>query len=153
MTGESVCWLPIDELTRCYRAGELSPVDVTRALLDRIGELNGTLESFLLVLEAEALCTAGESERRHRAGSPRGPLDGVPISVKDIFHVAGHPTTAGSSILAGHRATEDSAVVGRLGATGGPLCDPGSWLQPHGLWHISAAAALGWWAVAAPRVR
>jgi aspartyl-tRNA(Asn)/glutamyl-tRNA(Gln) amidotransferase subunit A len=121
VTGESVCWLTIDELTRRYRAGELSPVEATRALLDRIGTLNGALESFLLVLEAEALRTAGESERRHRAGRPHGPLDGVPISVKDIFHVAGQPTTAASSILAGHLATEDSAVMARLRSAGAVL--------------------------------
>ena len=43
-----------------------------------------------------------------------------------------------------------SAVVGRLGATGGPLCDPNSLLQPHGLWHFGAALAVKWWALAAP---
>ncbi|HEY5650216.1 MAG TPA: hypothetical protein VIW46_02120 [Acidimicrobiia bacterium] len=41
-----------------------------------------------------------------------------------------------------------SAVIGRLGATGAPLCDPESWLQTHGLWHIGAAVAVGWWASA-----
>jgi hypothetical protein len=39
------------------------------------------------------------------------------------------------------------AVIGRLGATGGPLCDPESVLQPHGLWHVGAAAAVTWWAL------
>ena len=46
-----------------------------------------------------------------------------------------------------------AAVIGRLGATGGPFCDPDSLLQPHGLWHVAAAAALGWWAVTAESVR
>jgi hypothetical protein len=40
------------------------------------------------------------------------------------------------------------AVYGRLGATGGPLCDPGSVLQPHGVWHVGSALAVAWWAVA-----
>ena len=40
-----------------------------------------------------------------------------------------------------------SALVGRLGATGGPWCDPDSVLQTHGLWHIGAAVAVGWWAI------
>ena len=40
------------------------------------------------------------------------------------------------------------AVIGRLGATGGPLCDPGSIWQPHGLWHVGSAAAVAWWAMA-----
>lgn len=43
-----------------------------------------------------------------------------------------------------------SSIVGRLGATGWPLCDPDSILQPHGLWHLGAAAAVTWWALAAP---
>jgi hypothetical protein len=43
-----------------------------------------------------------------------------------------------------------SAAIGRLGATGGPLCDPDSLLQPHAIWHLGAAAAVTWWALAAP---
>jgi hypothetical protein len=58
------------------------------------------------------------------------------------------PSTIGALTLLGV-----SAVIGRLGATGGALCDPESLLQPHGLWHVSAAAALGWWAVTGTRVR
>lgn len=42
------------------------------------------------------------------------------------------------------------AVVGRLGATGGPLCDPDSWLQPHGLWHLGSAGAVLWWVWRSP---
>jgi hypothetical protein len=42
------------------------------------------------------------------------------------------------------------AVFGRLGATGGPLCDPDSLLQPHGVWHLGAAAAVAWWAIGVP---
>jgi hypothetical protein len=45
------------------------------------------------------------------------------------------------------------AIVGRLGTTGGPLCHPDSVWQPHGLWHIGAAAALTWWALARSRGR
>lgn len=44
------------------------------------------------------------------------------------------------------------AIIGRLGATGGPLCDPNSVWQPHGLWHLGAATAITWWAVARERV-
>ncbi|MGH8948332.1 MAG: hypothetical protein ACRDXF_05675, partial [Acidimicrobiia bacterium] len=40
------------------------------------------------------------------------------------------------------------AVFGRLGATGGPLCDPGSLLQPHAVWHLGSALAVAWWALA-----
>jgi hypothetical protein len=42
------------------------------------------------------------------------------------------------------------AVFGRLGSTTGPLCDPGSVLQPHGVWHVGAAVAVAWWAIGSP---
>jgi hypothetical protein len=42
------------------------------------------------------------------------------------------------------------AIIGRLGATGGPLCDPDALLQPHGVWHLGAAAAVAWWAIGTP---
>src|SRR5262249_27909346 len=100
MTAEG-CWLSIDELGRRYRSGGLSPVEVTRVVLERIGTLNDRLKSFLLVTEEAALREAQESERRHQAGAPRGPLDGVPVSLKDLFDVDGLPTTAASRILAG----------------------------------------------------
>lgn len=44
-----------------------------------------------------------------------------------------------------------AAIIGRLGATGGPMCDPEAWVQPHGLWHIGAAVAVSWWALAYDR--
>jgi aspartyl-tRNA(Asn)/glutamyl-tRNA(Gln) amidotransferase subunit A len=121
MTPDTVCWLSIEELGRRYRARDLSPVQVTRAILDRIGELNERLKSFVLVLDAAALRDAQASERRHRDGAPHGPLDGVPVSVKDLFDVAGLPTTAASPILVGSVAKEDCAVVARLRAAGAVL--------------------------------
>jgi hypothetical protein len=45
------------------------------------------------------------------------------------------------------------AIFGRLGATGGPLCDPGSWFQPHGVWHLGAAVAVAWWALGVSTTR
>ena len=121
MTAAAAPWLGIEELARRYRARELAPPDVTRASLDRIAGLNARLKSFLVVLGDLALREAEESERRHRAGTARGPLDGVPISVKDIFHMAGLPTTAASATLVGAVAREDATVVARLRAAGAVL--------------------------------
>jgi len=121
MSAEQLCWLSIEELARRYRARDLSPVEVTRGLLDRIGALNGRLHCFLAVLERSALDEAREAERRYLAGSPLGPLDGVPVSVKDLFHIAGLRTTAASRILADSVAGADSAVVERLRAAGAVL--------------------------------
>ena len=118
MTPDAPCWSSIEELAAGYRGRRLSPVEVTRALLDRIGRVDGALRSYLAVLEPSALQEARESEHRHLAGGPRGPLDGVPISLKDLFDVAGVPTTAASPILREAVAKEDSAVCGRLRAAG-----------------------------------
>ena len=121
MSGEELCWRSIEELGRGYRRREFSPVEVTSALLERIAKLNGRLKSFLAVLEESALRQAQEAERRYLAGAPLGPLDGVPLSVKDLFHIAGLPTTAASRILADAVATADSAVVERLKRVGAVL--------------------------------
>jgi len=118
---EELCWRSIEELGRGYRRREFSPREVTMALLERIAKLNGRLKSYLAVLEESALHQAQEAERRYLAGAPLGPLDGVPVSVKDLFHIAGLPTTAASRILAAAVAREDSAVVERLKAGGAVL--------------------------------
>ncbi len=118
---EGLPWLSIEELGRRYQSRALSPVDVTRAVLDRIGALNPSLKSFLLVLDDSARREAQESERRYLAGTARGPLDGVPVSVKDLFDVAGHPTTAASLVLGSAPASASSTVVARLREAGAVL--------------------------------
>ncbi len=100
-------------LSEAFRTGTLSPVATTRSCLDRIEELR-SLNCFITVLGESALKAAEESERRHRAGAPLGPLDGIPIAVKDVFYIAGVRCTAGSKILADNIAGYDSTAVRRL---------------------------------------
>ena len=80
-----IAFLTIAELNRLYRRRELSPVEVTRALLACIAAHDGALHSFLLVTEDVALKAAAEAERELRAGADRGPLHGVPYALKDII--------------------------------------------------------------------
>jgi hypothetical protein len=94
---------------------------VTRACLDRIEGLGRRLNCFITVLGGPALKAAEESERRHKAGSPLGPLDGVPIAVKDVFYISGVTCTAGSKILANNVATYDSTAVRMLKEQGAVL--------------------------------
>jgi aspartyl-tRNA(Asn)/glutamyl-tRNA(Gln) amidotransferase subunit A len=160
MTAAGARWVSIDELVQRYRARDLSPLEVTRAVLDQITAVNDRLRSFVLVLEGRALEEAQDSERRYRAGTPRGPLDGVPISVKDLFDVAGLPTTAASRILAGSVARADSAVMERLRAAGvvmlgktnlhefafGPTGVPshfGSAVNPWNVAHVAGGSSSG----------
>jgi Asp-tRNA(Asn)/Glu-tRNA(Gln) amidotransferase A subunit family amidase len=100
------------------RAGEVSPVDLTREALDRIAERDPALNAFQLVLGDQALEAARRAEQEISRGEYRGPLHGVPIAVKDLMDVAGTPTTAGSRLLADATATADAASVERLRQAG-----------------------------------
>ncbi len=111
----------VDELAAGYAAGELSPVEATRAALDRIRALDGELGAFVLVDEEGALEQARASEDRWRRGTAYGPLDGVPASIKDLSLVVGWPTRKGSLTTSDAPATEDSPVVARLREAGSVL--------------------------------
>jgi aspartyl-tRNA(Asn)/glutamyl-tRNA(Gln) amidotransferase subunit A len=90
---------------------------VERAL-ERIRALNPSVNAFITVFEAEALAQAKILDEEIRQGHSRGPLHGLPISVKDLIDVAGAPTTAASRIRAGHVAAEDAPLVKRLREAG-----------------------------------
>ncbi|HKS88235.1 MAG TPA: amidase [Stellaceae bacterium] len=106
---------------RAIAAGELSPVALTEAYLDRIAALDGELHSYVLVLRDEALAAAGDAEAEIRAGRRRGPLHGVPIGLKDIYWTKGIRTTAGSRVYLDHVPQEDAETWVRLRAAGAIL--------------------------------
>ncbi len=114
-------FLSIAELGRAYDRRELSPVEVTRALLDRIAAHDGKLNSFIRVTEEIALAEAKEAEREIIAGERRGPMHGVPYGLKDIVETAGIPTTGHSKLRQDHVPAEDATVVHRLKTGGGIL--------------------------------
>jgi len=101
----------IQGLSEAFRAGTLSPVAATKACLERIEVLGRSLNCFITVLGDSALKAAEESESRHRTGAPIGPLDGIPIAVKDVFYIAGVRCTAGSKILGENIAGYDATAV------------------------------------------
>src|SRR6266581_1794210 len=68
-----------------YKQRDVSPIDVTRAQLEAVGRLNPAVNAFVLVDEAVALEMARASEARYRRGEALGPLDGVPITIKDTL--------------------------------------------------------------------
>jgi aspartyl-tRNA(Asn)/glutamyl-tRNA(Gln) amidotransferase subunit A len=110
--------MTVSEFASRWRAGEVSSVEVTEGCLARIGEVDSSLNAFILVLADEARRQAELADRERAAGDDRGPLHGVPISVKDLFDVAGTPTTAGSRVRDGHLAQADAAAVARLRQAG-----------------------------------
>ncbi|CAL9624816.1 amidase [Streptomyces sp. enrichment culture] len=101
--------------------GRLSPVDLVRQLLARIRRADPAVGAYTVVLEESVLAEAEQAEQRIAQYGPSGPLDGVPVSVKDLFDVAGTPTWAGSAALrraGGTPAAADAAAVARLRAAG-----------------------------------
>jgi aspartyl-tRNA(Asn)/glutamyl-tRNA(Gln) amidotransferase subunit A len=121
MPAMDVAFMTIAELDRCYRSHELSPVEVTKALLARIAAHDGKLHSFLRLTEEVALREAAVAERELMAGTRRGPLHGVPYALKDIIETAGIPTTGHSKLRQDHVPTADAELVTRLKAAGGIL--------------------------------
>ena len=118
MSDTSLHDLTITELGRLIQTGDLSPVTLTEHLLARIEVLNGPLNAFNLVAAERALAEATAAETLIKAGRYGGPLHGIPYGVKDIFDVAGLPTTAGSVTLGENIPTQDSTVTRRLREAG-----------------------------------
>ena len=112
-------FLTIAELGRLYRRRELSPVEVTKALLARIADHDGKLHSFLRVTEQPALAEAAEAERELMAGKARGPMHGIPYALKDIVETAGILTTGHSKLRQDYVPAADAVLVTRLKAGGG----------------------------------
>ena len=114
-------FLTIAELGRLYDQRELSPVEVTRSLLDRITVHDGKLNSFIRVTPEVALAEAQAAERELMAGRRRGPLHGVPYALKDIVETAGIPTTGHSKLCQDYVPAADAHLVTLLKAGGAVL--------------------------------
>jgi len=124
-----LCFTPATELSRLIAARELSPVELAEAALARIDRLNPVLNAYLTVTADLAREQARAAEERARRGERRGPLDGVPYSLKDLEPTAGVRTTYGSKWFERNVPAEDGAVAGRLKAAGGGLL--GKTNTPH----------------------
>ncbi|HSA90126.1 MAG TPA: amidase family protein, partial [Burkholderiales bacterium] len=94
-----LCALSAAELLDGFRKKTLSPVEVTRAVLKRIEALNPVFNAFNLVDPEEAISLAKASEARWKSGQPKGLLDGVPVSIKDLLLTKGWPTLRGSKTI------------------------------------------------------
>ena len=105
-------------LARRLRSGELTPVALAELFLDRIASLDPKLGAFRLVLRDRAIAQARAAQTAMQAGIDLGPLHGQPWVAKDLFDVKGHPTTAGTHLLADAIAAEDSAAVRHLERAG-----------------------------------
>jgi aspartyl-tRNA(Asn)/glutamyl-tRNA(Gln) amidotransferase subunit A len=100
------------------REGRLSALHLLEACLARIRARDGLLQAWVHVDDAGARAAAKERDAEAAAGRSRGPLHGVPVGIKDIFHVAGMPTRAGAKSFAHSEPREDATSVARLRAAG-----------------------------------
>jgi aspartyl-tRNA(Asn)/glutamyl-tRNA(Gln) amidotransferase subunit A len=107
------------ELTSLFSSGELSPVEATQTALAAIGRLNQLYNAYCLVDADSALSSAKESEKRWFDKAPLGPLDGVPMSIKDMFLSRGWPTLRGTKCIERDQPWDvDSPVTARLRENG-----------------------------------
>lgn len=112
-------WLTVAEASELLRTRKISPVEYTRALLDRIDQCDPKLNAFLRLTPDLALEDARGSEAEIMGGKWRGPFHGVPYGLKDIVDYDGVPTTAHSKILQDNIASSDAVVTQKLRAGGG----------------------------------
>src|SRR5271165_7559000 len=126
-TESQITFSSISEIGKLYRQGKLSPLELTRFLLERAKQLNPHLHAFITVSEELALeqakCAESElgSKRGHKTRRDRGPLHGIPISLKDNIYTAGIRTTAGSKVLRDFVPEHDAPLVTALQQSGAVL--------------------------------
>ena len=113
-----LCYLSIAEASALMRDGELSPVELTRAFLQRIEKLDPKLQAYITVLPESAMIEARRAEAEMLSGGYRGPLHGIPIALKDLYDTQGVRTTASSRVMEHRVPAEDATTTARLKAAG-----------------------------------
>ncbi len=113
--------LGISALCGLIQKRKISPVEVVSAVFERINSFDKIINSFISLFEETAILEAKRAESEITSGNWRGPLHGIPFAVKDIFDVAGTPTTAGSQVWKNFVPIKDSTVVKNLKSAGAIL--------------------------------
>jgi aspartyl-tRNA(Asn)/glutamyl-tRNA(Gln) amidotransferase subunit A len=144
-------FLTIAEASVLIRERKLSPVELTRAYLDRIAKLDGQLHAYILVLAEQALADAHRAEAEIATGGWKGSLHGIPIGLKDIYNTARIATTGHSALFKDHVPDQDAVTVAKLReagvvvlgklathefATGGPSFDL-PWPPARNPWNLA----------------
>jgi amidase len=118
MADPDLCYTPATQLVRLIRRRAVSPLEVTRAVLDRIARINPAVNAYCTVAAEQALADARRATAALRRSARPGPLHGVPVSIKDLTPTRGIRTTWGSRIYADHVPDHDGLAVERLRAAG-----------------------------------
>ena len=121
MSESPLYFLTITELAGLIREKQVSPVEVTEAMLSRIQALDGRYSSYATVMADHAMESAQRAENEIAAGRYLGPLHGVPVAVKDLCFTRGVPTMGGTPVLSGHIPDFDATVIATLASAGAVL--------------------------------
>lgn len=121
LVSDSVHYRSLSEAAELLRGGELSAVDLTQRLLDRIERVDPQLRSYATVMTEQALADARRADDEISAGTYRGPLHGIPVAVKDLCYTEGTRTMGGSAAFADFVPEFDATVVRRLRQAGAVL--------------------------------
>ena len=128
---DDLCFAPAIELAASLRRKELSSLELTEALLDRIDRVNPIVNAFVTLLAEEAVAQAKVADRQFASATSEdlGPLHGLPITVKDLTPTAGVRTTFGHPAFGDHIPEHDGVIWARLKQAGGILL--GKTATPH----------------------
>ncbi|MXW28546.1 MAG: amidase [Chloroflexi bacterium] len=121
MNSEELCYATIEELAPRLAAGDLCPVELTRAQLDRIAAIDGAWRSYATVMAESALEAADRARQEIASGRYRGPLHGIPVAVKDLCFTQGTRTMGGTKVLEDLVPDFDSTVVAKFKSAGAIL--------------------------------
>ncbi|NKC12554.1 MAG: amidase [Gammaproteobacteria bacterium] len=150
-------FLSLEQLAQALRSKTVSAVEITEHFLDRMQALDGPLNAFRLTTPERAVDAAKAAQLLLERGQARGPLHGLPYAAKDLYDVAGLPTSAGARVLENAVAGRDCATVARLAQAGMVLLGKTNTVQfayggvginhhhgtPHNPWHPQAHAPGG----------
>src|SRR5215216_7922671 len=106
--------LTIEQLSKDISSGDISPLDLIEDTLERIAKLNPKLHAFITILEDYARQDAKNAELEIKQGKYKGPLHGIPVSLKDLIYMKGVRSTSGSKILSNFVPNYDSTIVKKL---------------------------------------
>ncbi|HET57527.1 MAG TPA: Asp-tRNA(Asn)/Glu-tRNA(Gln) amidotransferase subunit GatA, partial [Deltaproteobacteria bacterium] len=111
-------YLTVHELEELLREGETTSLEITEAMFRRIDAVEEHVHSYINLMKETALEAAEASDQRRRDGDALGPMDGIPIAVKDLLCTTGTPTTCGSRFLEHFVPPYDATAVAKLRAAG-----------------------------------
>jgi aspartyl-tRNA(Asn)/glutamyl-tRNA(Gln) amidotransferase subunit A len=121
MADSEILFKSVDELALLLKARTLSPVELVRAFLDRIDDVNPNVNAFITITREQALERAQQAEQEIAGGHYRGPLHGIPYAPKDLLATQGIRTTNGSKVTANWVPEYESTVTRRLNQAGAIL--------------------------------